>query len=143
MMQRIEDAKPRLSRRIQNLQHMGNTTICFCDSLQAIPYLASFGNEIVVRIDDEKCSDLFVKLQLCHCSFPLCIHQNSKVRFVACKRRQTLADLNVSISPLSSSEAQVSAARVMARQDEWGLAGGASATADSEVRERKVKVSCK
>src|SRR5262249_25892643 len=33
-----------------------------------------------------------------------------------------------------ASEAQVSAARVMARQDEWDLAGGASATADSEVR---------
>src|SRR5262249_42548464 len=37
MMQRIEDAKPRLPRRIQNLQHMRNTTISFCNSLQAIP----------------------------------------------------------------------------------------------------------
>ena len=45
---------------------MRNTTICFCNSLQAIPYLASLGNEIVIRIDDEKCSDLFVKLQIFH-----------------------------------------------------------------------------
>ena len=64
MMQRIEDAKPRLPRRIQDLQHMRNTIICFCNSLQAIPYFASLGNEIVIRIDHEKCSDLFVKLQM-------------------------------------------------------------------------------
>ena len=65
-MQRIEDAKPRLPRRSQDLQHMRNTVISLCNSLQAIPYFASLGNEIVVRIDDEKCSDLFVKLQICH-----------------------------------------------------------------------------
>ena len=45
---------------------MRNTIIGFCNRLQAIPYFASLGNEIVVRIDDEKCSDLFVKLQICH-----------------------------------------------------------------------------
>ena len=45
---------------------MRNTIIGFCNSLQAIPYFASLGNEIVVRIDDEKCSDLFVILQICH-----------------------------------------------------------------------------
>ena len=66
MMQRIEDAKLRLPRSIQNLQHMWNTTIRFCNSLQAIPYFASLGNEIVIRIDDEKCGDLFVILQICH-----------------------------------------------------------------------------
>ena len=66
MMQRIEDAKLRLPRSIQDLQHMRNTLICFCNSLQAIPYLASLGNEVVIRIDHQKCSDLFVILQLCH-----------------------------------------------------------------------------
>ena len=69
MMQRIEDAKLRLPRRLQDLQHMRNTLICFCNSLQAIPDLASLGNEIVVRIDHQKCGDLFVKLQICHVFF--------------------------------------------------------------------------
>jgi hypothetical protein len=65
-MQRVEDAKLRLPRSIKDLQHMRNTIICFCNSLQAMPYFASLGNEIVVWIDDEKCSDLFLKLQICH-----------------------------------------------------------------------------
>src|SRR5262245_17485711 len=66
MMQRIEDAKLCLPRNVQDLQHMRNTTIGFRNALQAIPYFASLGNEIVVRIDDEKCSKLFVKLRRCH-----------------------------------------------------------------------------
>src|SRR5262249_30782541 len=37
MVQRVEDGKPRLPRRIQDLQHMRNATIRLCDSLQAIP----------------------------------------------------------------------------------------------------------
>src|SRR5262245_28618809 len=37
MMQRIEDAELRLPRRIENLQHVRNTVIRFCDGLQAIP----------------------------------------------------------------------------------------------------------
>ena len=41
MMQRIEHAKPRLPSCIQNLQHMRNTTICVCNSLEAIPYLTA------------------------------------------------------------------------------------------------------
>src|SRR6516225_7339507 len=53
MMQRIEDAKLRLPRSSQDLQHMSNTIIYFSHSLRAIPYLASLGNEIIVRIDDE------------------------------------------------------------------------------------------
>src|SRR5215467_8884691 len=68
-MQRIEDAKLRLPHSIQDLQHMGNTIICFCSSLQAIPYFASLGNEIVVWIDHKKCSDLLVICHLCHASF--------------------------------------------------------------------------
>jgi len=43
-----------------------NGIICFCNSLQTIPYFASLGNEVIVRIDDEKCTDLFVNLQICH-----------------------------------------------------------------------------
>ena len=63
MMQRIEDTKLRLSRSIQDLHHMRNTLIRFCDGLHAVPYFATFGNEIVIGIDDEKCSDLFVKFR--------------------------------------------------------------------------------
>ena len=66
MMQRIENAKFRLPRSIQYLQHMRNTLICFCNILDAIPYFASLGNEVVVRIDDEKGGDLLLKLQICH-----------------------------------------------------------------------------
>src|SRR5262245_1427169 len=36
-MQRIEDAQLRLPRRMQDLQHMRNTIICFCNTLHAIP----------------------------------------------------------------------------------------------------------
>jgi hypothetical protein len=61
-----EDAKLSLARSVQDLQHMRNTIFCFCNNLQAILYFASLGNEIVVRIDDEKCSDLFVKIQIFH-----------------------------------------------------------------------------
>ena len=35
---------------------MGNTTIPYCHILDATPYLASFGNEIVIGIDDQNCS---------------------------------------------------------------------------------------
>jgi hypothetical protein len=45
---------------------MRNTIICFCNRLQAFPYFASLGNEVVVRIDDEKRSDFIVELQICH-----------------------------------------------------------------------------
>lgn len=44
-MQRAEDAKFRLPRSIQDLQHMRNTIICFCNSLEATPYFASLGNK--------------------------------------------------------------------------------------------------
>ena len=66
MMQRIENAKSRLPRRIQDSQHIRNTLISFCNSLQAIPYLAPLGNEVVIWIDHQKCSDFFVICQVCH-----------------------------------------------------------------------------
>jgi hypothetical protein len=50
MMQRVEDPKLSLPPRIQDLQHVWDTR---GNALQAIPYFASLGNEIVVRIDDE------------------------------------------------------------------------------------------
>jgi hypothetical protein len=43
----------RLSRGTEDLLHMRKTPVRFSNTLQAIPYFASFGNEIVVRIDDE------------------------------------------------------------------------------------------
>ena len=55
MMQRIEHMKVGPSRGIENLQHVRNTTICFGNSFQAIPYFAALGNEVVIRIDDQKC----------------------------------------------------------------------------------------
>jgi hypothetical protein len=60
MMHGIEDAKLRFPRGIQDLQHMRNAAICFCDSPNAIPYLASLGNEVVIRIDHQKCGHLLV-----------------------------------------------------------------------------------
>src|SRR5574341_1508537 len=66
VMHYIEDAKLRPSRSIQDFQHMGNTMIRLCNIFNAVPYFASLGNEIVVRVDDEKCGDLFVTLQICH-----------------------------------------------------------------------------
>ena len=55
-MQRIEDAKLRVPRSIQDLQHIRNALICFCNSLQETHNLPSLKNEIVVRINNEKCS---------------------------------------------------------------------------------------
>ena len=43
---------------------MKNTIVGFSDALQVIPYFTSLRNEIVVRIEDEERSDLFVKLQI-------------------------------------------------------------------------------
>jgi hypothetical protein len=59
-MQRMENADVRFSRGIEDLQHMRNAMIGFGDALQAIPYLASLGNEIVVRIDHQESSDVLV-----------------------------------------------------------------------------------
>src|SRR5262249_18000899 len=63
MMQRIEDAQSRFPRGIQHIQHMRNAAIRFCNSLQAMPYFAALGNEVVIRIDHKKRGDVFV---ICH-----------------------------------------------------------------------------
>ena len=54
MMQRIKNAKLRLARGSQDLQHVRDTTIRFCDNLQAISYFAALGNEIVIGVDDDE-----------------------------------------------------------------------------------------
>src|SRR5215470_9169740 len=71
MMQRIEDAKTRLPRSIQNLQHMRDATIRFCNSPDSVPYLPALGNEIVVGVDDEKGRDVFVKIYISHALPPV------------------------------------------------------------------------
>ena len=45
---------------------MRNTLVGFSNTLQVIPDFAALRNEIVVWIDEEKCGDLFVILQICH-----------------------------------------------------------------------------
>jgi hypothetical protein len=67
-MQWIENRKLRLPSGIQDLKHVGNRIICFCDNLQVIPEFASLGNEIVVRIDDEKRGDFSFKFSVLPCS---------------------------------------------------------------------------
>src|SRR5215471_17593048 len=57
VMHRVEDPELRLPCRIEDLYHMWNTVIRFCDSLDARPNLPAFGNEVVMRIDHQKCGD--------------------------------------------------------------------------------------
>src|SRR5215469_9091560 len=66
VMQRIKNTNPRLPGSSHDIQHVRNAVICFCDILDAIPYFASLGNEIVVWIDDDKRRVLFFKVPLCH-----------------------------------------------------------------------------
>jgi hypothetical protein len=43
---------------------MGNAVIRFGNSANALPKFAALGNEVVIWIDHEKCSDLFVVFPL-------------------------------------------------------------------------------
>ena len=63
MMHCIEDPKLSLPRGIQDLEHMRNAVIRFCNSPNVVSYLASLGNEVVIRIDHQQRSDLFF---ICH-----------------------------------------------------------------------------
>src|SRR5262249_3449368 len=65
-MRRIEYAKARPPRRLENFRHIGNTRVCFCNDLEAVPHLSSLGNEIVEGIDHQKCSQLLVVCEICH-----------------------------------------------------------------------------
>jgi len=76
MMKRVENAKLHLPRRIQDSQHIRNTLINFCNSLQAIPYLAPLGNDVVIWIDHQKRSDLFF---ICHFVRVLFSHDRTQV----------------------------------------------------------------
>ena len=51
---------------------MRNAVIRFGNSANAVPYLASFGNEVVVRIDHKKCSDVPIVSDFCHRASDLC-----------------------------------------------------------------------
>src|SRR5215475_13089206 len=48
MMHCIEDAKLRLPRGVEDLQHIGNAAIRLRDSPNAVPKLAALGNEVVI-----------------------------------------------------------------------------------------------
>jgi hypothetical protein len=89
MMQRIENAKPCLPRCVHDLQHVRNTVIGFGYALNTIPYLAAFGNEIVVGIDYEKCGGLFVIL---HTRYVASLYAfiSVEVRIVECEHPQTV-----------------------------------------------------
>src|SRR6185369_14672975 len=66
MMHCVENSKTSFARSIEDFQHMRNTIICFGNILYPAPDLTSLGNEIVVRVDDEKRGDRFFQIQLCH-----------------------------------------------------------------------------
>jgi len=87
-MQRIENTKFRRARRIQDLEHMGNTIIRFGHSLQVRPEFASLGNEIVVWIDNEKCGHVSDKLHISHVLF----FYLSRSRSVEFRRQAAFAD---------------------------------------------------
>src|SRR5262245_24174549 len=78
MMHCIEDPKFRIPRRVQDLQHMGNAAIRFGISANAAPYLASLGNEVVIRIDHQKRSDVLV---ICVCRHGLLTSVRSGLPF--------------------------------------------------------------
>src|SRR4029453_16898722 len=44
-MQCVDDAEPRLSRRVEYLRHVSHTAIGFGDGLQATPHLATLGED--------------------------------------------------------------------------------------------------
>jgi hypothetical protein len=46
-----------------DLRHVRDAIVRFCNMLDARPYFAALGNEIVVGIDEENCSSLFLKLR--------------------------------------------------------------------------------
>jgi hypothetical protein len=98
-MQRIEDPKPRLPHCVQDLQHMRDAVIRFCNSPNAAPYFAAFGNEIVIRIDHQKRSDLSAVRQVRHGLAPTIMSrrrpvtpdfkaQRSKVPLEACRQEK-------------------------------------------------------
>src|SRR5215470_2857783 len=83
-MQGVEHRNSSFTRSAQDLQHMRNTFIGFGNCFYAIPDLASLGNEIVVWIDQDQCSDLFL---VSHSRHPVSSFWNRKrPRLPASKR---------------------------------------------------------
>ena len=73
MMHGVEDAEPCVAASIQDSQHIWNAVVGFCNGLNVVPDLAAFGNEVVVRIDDNHSGDvLFILGAHVGSSFPLC-----------------------------------------------------------------------
>src|SRR5262249_6286027 len=62
----IEDAQSRAPRRVQDLQHMRDAVVGFGNLLYAIPELSALGDEVVVRVDHEKCGDRLLVRQCAH-----------------------------------------------------------------------------
>ena len=58
--------------------------IRLCNVFNAVPYFASLGNEIVVRVDDEKCGDHIVTLHMCHVLSP---YASTQIESQACCMR--------------------------------------------------------
>jgi hypothetical protein len=58
---------------------MRNTVVGFSNTLQAIPYFASLGNEVVIGVDHNKCSEHLVILRFSIFFRPI---RSTIVRFV-------------------------------------------------------------
>ena len=67
-MHRIEKAETRLSAGFEDLHHMRNTLVPFCNIVYAILYFAALGSEIVMGIHHNKSGNLFLIGQFCHVS---------------------------------------------------------------------------
>jgi len=57
---------------LEDLLHVPHAVVGFGDGLDARPEFASFGNEVVVRIDHKKCSNVFMVFDFRHRASNLC-----------------------------------------------------------------------
>ena len=67
----IEDRKLRVARGIQDLQHVGNAVVRFCNAPNTVPDFPSFGNEVVIRVDHHECGELLTVCRFCHSLAPM------------------------------------------------------------------------
>jgi hypothetical protein len=66
MMQRVEDSNACSSRGVEDVQHVRDARVGLSDTLQAIPYLSTVGNKVVVRIDNHKACDVLLIRHIGH-----------------------------------------------------------------------------
>jgi hypothetical protein len=59
-MQRVKDADAGATRSTEDLAHVRNALVGFRNSFEALPNLAAFGNEIVVRINHHQARAVLV-----------------------------------------------------------------------------------